>query len=135
MCLFLLCTCVGCFGFVVVISCTRIVKLLLAAGSDVMLQNAFKRTPLQYFNQDTEMQQINKRQQQQRTSESETVETTASSSTLTSSKENNVGGSTEYAPPTPGELRMTSAQIDELESQIAEFQRNLTEAGMILQHE
>jgi hypothetical protein len=105
---------------VLAFSCTRIVKLLVAAGSDVMLKNAFKRTPLQHFNQDAE---------QQKAAEKEKVQQQPQQANAA----NVPSASSEVPPSSPGEVRMTPAQLDALEEDIAQFQRNLTEAGIALQ--
>lgn len=114
-------------------SCTAIVAMLVKAGSDVMLQNSFKRTPLQYFNQDKEQQKqtataaaqkaareagaTQQREKQQQEDEAEIASSAAAGDSPSASK------------PQP-QIRVTPEQLDQIKEQFEEFKKNMTEGGV-----
>ncbi len=105
-----------------------------------MLQNAFKRTPLQHFNQDTEQQRltakeqkIKDQQQQQQAADSAKSDAAAPNAKAESAPSADAASQQHQPPPPPGQVVMSPAQIDALQAEIALFQRNLTDAGMVLQ--
>jgi hypothetical protein len=98
----------------------------VAAGSDISLANAFKRTPLQHFNQDKEGQRAQQQQQQQQRQASQPPPPPSPAE-----QPSEEGSVRRPPPPPPGSLILSSAQIDELQEQIEEFRQNLTESGML----
>ena len=100
--------------------CNRLVALLVQAGSDVMAKNAYGRTPLQHFNQDAEgqSQRATKEAEIKRQREAALKEEGGGSTS---------GASNPNLPPPPSKpLRVTDAQIDQIQAQFEEFKRNLT---------
>ena len=104
--------------------------MLVKAGSDVMLQNSFKRTPLQYFNQDKEQQkqtatvaaqkaarEAGATQQREKQQQEDEAEIAASAASGAASK------------PQP-QIRVTPEQLDQIKEQFEEFKKNMTEGGV-----
>lgn len=107
-------------------ACNRLVSLLVQAGSDVMAKNAFGRTPLQHFNQDAEGQS-------QRAAKEADIKRQREAAMKEEASGSTIGGSSgpnPHLPPPPSKpLRVTDAQIDQIQAQFEEFKRNMTLEG------